>query len=1229
LSRGVRGRRGAALLLAVLGPLILSAAAGAVGPYGLLVSKSNNRSAPAVLDGSSVSGNIYVFTSPDTADVSRVRFWLDNPSMTGTPRRTESAAPYDFNGGNVTTATAFNTTTLPDGAHTITAAVDLTSGTTEVVHANFTVANNAPPPPSLSFSPSSFSFSVQSGDPAPADKTSDLTASDSSAVAFTLNESASWLTVSAGSAQTPSTITASVDPAGLAPGTYTAPVTAAATGYLTATLNVSFTVTPVGGDDCVPLTCSEILVDYPYSLGWSIDHGKIVDKDGAGTGFTYVDDPTNGTGYIPANLDASTASPGTLKITTTKGLNFNTVNSQDNMLGIGIDSAGKTAILQTTLLNPPAGSMQYQQAGLWYGIDEDSHDKLVFLSTSAGTKIQHLLEVNGATSTSRSTAVIANLSTSTVRLRLTANAGTREITAAYSVNGAAFQNLGAFTAPGEFFNADAAGIDPRIGTRTFGGIFASHRNGPSALTYTFDDFSLTEGAAPPPPPPPPPPPGGGGVSFQRISIPGDDGVGGTPNINNPTALAWGPDDRLYVADMLGTIQALTLNANKQVTNRQVITTLGNRLTLGLTIDPASTPTNVILWVTHSHPDLTNNAPANSSVVSRLSGPNLATKTDVIIGLPRSAANHSLNSLHFGPDGRLYIASGGNTGAGSANTAGTEFKDRPEQPLSAALLVADVKAAGFQGSCATPIGQSTIPSTCDARTDITGLRNMYDFVFHSNGSVYGPDNGLGVRGSYPPERSAPCKSLGSVAPWDQGGNNPGDQPDILNRLVAGRYYGHPNPYRATGGECVFKDGTLYPDPKPAPLANYTRPVLVLGPNKSSDGIIEYRSDVFGGSLQGELLITNYAAGDNITRVKLAPGGLTVTNSSTLAVPRVAGETKDFQNPLPIVEGPDGTVYVGEHAVGRVAALKPVPSGAAGTWTTKAPVPTAILDAGGAALGGKLFTVAGKTSGGYLKTLRIYDPASNSWSTGPSLPAAYPAVENPAVVAFDGKLYVFGGSTAAFSGAVTNAAVFDPATNAWTNLAAMPVGRGGPTAQALGGKIYVAGGLDSAGTSLATVSVYNPATNTWSAAAPMATPRDNPGSAILADTDGNQKLYVFGGRSRNVPPSDGTLSSVEMYNPATNTWTARAAMPTGRRTMAVGLLNGRAQLMGGENSGTAPGTFPQNEEYNPLTNSWSVLTSMPTPRHGAAYGTIGSFVYVAAGGPNSGTSFTTVNEAFRLG
>jgi large repetitive protein len=945
-------------------------------------------------------------------------------------------------------------------------------------------------------------------------------------------------------------------------------------------------VTSAGATTCSPLACSEILVDLPYELDFGGDHGKIIDGNGVGTGFTYVDQPTNATGYIPQNLTMNTSAPGTLDVTTTPGIMYEANDSQDNALAVGIAAPNQVSVLQTTLLDPPAGSGNSEQAGLWFGNDEDNHVKLAVISTASGTKIEYLMEVNGQQSAKQQSGVV-DLGNARVELGLRAVPNDRTIRASYRVDGGSTVELATFTAPSEFFSFDAAGIDPTIGTRSFGGIYATHRNGASPLTYTFDDFSVTADDPPPPPQ---------SLSFERSSFP----------VPKPTSMAWGPDGRLYVTELFGTIHALKLDGAQQVVSDRVITTLGSRLTLGLTVDPRSTPNNVILWISHSSPSTSDGA-LNSSKVSRLSGTNFATRTDVITGLPRAIANHGVNAVHFGLDGRLYIASGGNTGAGAPNTATTEFGTRAEQPLSAALLVADVRAAGFDGSCATP-EKTYGPSPCDVVPYSTGLRNTYDFVFHSSGSIYGPDNGLGVTGTYPPSPSSPCTGFGDPSLWTQGGEYPGDQPDELNRLVQGKYYGHPNPYRKGNGwspECVFMDGS-YQGVAASP--NYEPPMYDLGDHRSADGIIEYEGGAFGGGLAGDLLITNYSVGDDITRVGLSADGRSVVKAT-----RLAG---GFNNPLPITEGPDGTIYVGEFGADRVTALEPTK----GSWATKQPMPEAVLDAGGTALGDKLYVVAGKTSAGHRSKMDVYDSTKNEWASGPSLPGT--AVENPATVKLDGKLYAFGGSTSAFSGAVNNAAVYDPTTNSWTRLAPMGTARAGAAAQAIDGKIYVAGGMGGNGASLAGVEVYDPARNTWSKGTPMKTRRDNSGSAVLGG-----KLYVFGGRTRNADGTtvNGTLATVERYNPATDTWVARAPMPTGRRTMVVGTVAGRAQVMGGEKT-SAGDTFAANEEYDPLADSWTRLTPMPTPRHGAVGGTISGVVYVVGGGPKGGTSFSNVNEAF---
>ena len=986
------------------------------------------------------------------------------------------------------------------------------------------------------------------------------------------------------------------------------------------------------------LPFSSVRVNGTKVFNFNGSDGGLIDKNGDAIGFTMVDPASNPgnpnpqfgvVGYWPEKLDVDPVN-GVLKLTTTPGIQYLNNNSLDNALGVGLNVPSKAITLETTLKNLPTPVGGNAQAGLWFGkadaggagSSQDNYIKLVVASDTTGNYLlQALLEQNGVALSQQTIDIPDNLSS--ITLDLSIDPVNKAVTAEYNL-GAGKQTLTTFNGvPPEWFSFDQQGINPLIATRSFGGIFATNRQASSPEVFTFDDFKVTEGNVLPPPPSSP-------LTFDRWSIP----------VSNPTAMALGPDGRLYVATLLGPIHALTINQNNRTFTDQIINTIpnsegGNRLTLGIAIDPDSTPSNVILWVAHSDGDLTDNAKVNSGKVSRLSGPGFTQKADIITGLPRSLGNHATNNIKFGPDGKLYIFQAGNTGTGAANdNLVAEFGNRPEQVLSAAILVADVKASNFNGNAGSNLGE--FKEQFYARTGssvqiyASGLRNTYSGVFHSNGSLYAPNNGLGVTGTVPPvprlgsptDRSK--TTLFGQSPID----DPGVQPDDLNRIVQGGYYGHPDPYR---DEVVFKDGTLQgfnsnniPPGHPA----YQLPFLNLGNNKSADGIIEYTANNFFGQMKGDLLLTNYSEGDDITRIKLSSDGLSVVGSSSL--------TGGFTDPLPIEMGPNGSIFVGQFNGGSVSVLEPL-----GIWRTDLPkVPQAILDAGSATLNGKLYMIGGKTnlngSENHITSMYVYSPGDpvnvgdDVWTQGLNIPG--PAVENPAVVTLGGKIYAFGGQTQGFGSTVNNAAVFDPDTNpdpnitspAWSSLAPMPIAVGGATAQVLGSDIFLIGGMDTNGASLNTVEVYRPSTNTWSTGPSMVTRRDNPGSAVV-----NNKLYVFGGRTQNADGTEvvPTLNSMEIYDPLTGNWSFGTPMPTGRRTMSVGRLNDQILVIGGEKN-TDGSAFNQNEEYNPLTQTWRTLPSIVTPVHGAAFGTINNVIYVAGGGPIGGFATTDAVQGFSV-
>jgi glucose/arabinose dehydrogenase len=248
---------------------------------------------------------------------------------------------------------------------------------------------------------------------------------------------------------------------------------------------------------------------------------------------------------------------------------------------------------------------------------------------------------------------------------------------------------------------------------------------------------------------------------------------------NPTAMAFAPDGRLFVCEQEGRLRVITSGGTLLSTPFVTLTVDfdGERGLLGVAFDPAFQSNQfVYLYYTAKTP-FTHNRVSRFIANGNVAQPN--SETAIIDLEPLSATNHNGGAIHFGPDGKLYVAVGENANASNAQSFGNR--------LGKMLRV------NANGSIPTdnPFFQST--SGDNRSIWALGLRNPFTFAFERwNGDMF-------------------INDVGQMA-WEE-----------INQGVAGGNYGWPivegvgnNPnfldplyaYNHSGGACAIVGGTFY-------------------------------------------------------------------------------------------------------------------------------------------------------------------------------------------------------------------------------------------------------------------------------------------------------------------------------------------------------------------------------------------------------------------------------------
>jgi hypothetical protein len=180
----------------------------------------------------------------------------------------------------------------------------------------------------------------------------------------------------------------------------------------------------------------------------------------------------------------------------------------------------------------------------------------------------------------------------------------------------------------------------------------------------------------------------------------------------------------------------------------------------------------------------------------------------------------------------------------------------------------------------------------------------------------------------------------------------------------------------------------------------------------------------------------------------------------------------------------------------------------SWESKTPMPTGRMSLSASAVDGKIYLIAGETGGpsSIVALNEVYDVANDTWTT--KKPIHYP-VDSYASAVVGGKIYVISGFEGLYHGTLVDyTQIYDPTTDSWSMGASLPESLRDGAAGAITGtlapkRIYVIGGGPEM-VALNLTQVYNPENDSWTMGAQMPTARGWLAVAVV-----NDLIYAIGG------------------------------------------------------------------------------------------------------------------------
>lgn len=278
-------------------------------------------------------------------------------------------------------------------------------------------------------------------------------------------------------------------------------------------------------------------------------------------------------------------------------------------------------------------------------------------------------------------------------------------------------------------------------------------------------------------------------------------------------------------------------------------------------------------------------------------------------------------------------------------------------------------------------------------------------------------------------------------------------------------------------------------------------------------------------------------------------------------------------------------------------------ASGEWVYLASMQLSRSEYSAVAIDGLIYAPGGLGDGSTTNSsnaLERYDPATNTWEYLAVLPKAR---DHTMTAVWNGKLYFFGGSD--ISGRGPNAWVYDPGIDRWQSLSNMPFRLSAGAAITVGDDIYIFGGLGDPFADVrfnGEVLRYDPHADEWTMLSSMPVVVNHCAVVML---DG--EIYVIGGRSA---AQDHSL--VQIYNPEHDQWREGISLQQARAGHAAVVVDGLIYVMGGERINSEDySVLASVEIFDPAAQSWTFGVPMPVALHGVPAVVINGTIFVIGG------------------